>query len=46
MPLLNQNEDDLQSVKKATSIQYGYRKCVTHARVISQTLVQGTARIK
>ena len=31
---------------KASSIQYGYRKCGTHARVFSRTLAQGTSKIE
>ena len=32
------------SEKKASTIQYGYRKCVTHARVFSQALVHGNSK--
>ena len=38
--------DYFASRKKEGTIQYGYRKWVTHARVFSQTLRMGTARMK
>ena len=31
---------------KASSIQYGYRKCGTYARVSSQTLAHGNSKIE
>ena len=33
-------------LEKARSIQYGYRKCGTHARVLSRTLVYGNSKIE
>ena len=33
-----------RSEKKASTIQNGYRKCGTHARVFSQTLVYGNSK--
>ena len=30
--------NDLKRAKKACSFQYGYRKCVTHARVFFRTI--------
>ena len=32
--------------KKASTIQFGYRKCLTHARVFCQTLAHGNSRMK
>ena len=36
--LSNQNYIDHRRMKIAISIQYGYRKCGTHARIYSRTL--------
>ena len=41
--LPNQNKVDPRSVK-ASSIQYGYRRCGTHARVLIQTLARGNSK--
>ena len=30
--------------EKTSTIQYGYRKCVTHARVFSRTLTHGNSK--
>ena len=32
--------------KIASTIQYGYRKCVTHARVFFHTLAHGNSKIE
>ena len=32
------------SERKASTIQYGYKKCGTHARVFSQTLKHGNSK--
>ena len=32
------------SEKKASPIQYGYRKCGTHARMFSQPLLRGNSK--
>ena len=37
LALFNKNKVDPMSAKKARSIQYGYRKRATHARMFSQT---------
>ena len=34
----------LQSRKKVSTIQYGYRKCGNHARLFSQTLAHGNSK--
>ena len=42
--LQSQNKADRRRAKKASSIQYGYRKCETHARVLTQTLARGSSK--
>ena len=44
--LPNRNNIDPRRAKKASSIQYGYRKWGTHARVFIKRLAHGTARMK
>ena len=43
MALPNQNKVNLRRAKKASSIQYAYRRSGTHARVFSQTLAHGNS---
>ena len=33
-------------LERASSIQYGYRKCGTHARVFHRTLAHGNSKIE
>ena len=40
------NEYLISGKKKASTIQFGYRKCGTHARVFCQTLAHGNSRMK
>ena len=44
--LHNENERDRKRPRKGSSIQYGYRKCGTRARVFSQTFAHGNSKNK
>ena len=44
--LRNQSKVDTWRAKKASSVQNGYRKSETHARVFPKHLRMGTARLQ